>query len=254
MNQLNGKLNERIAVVTGASKGIGASIAEHLAAAGATVIVNYASSKTGADAVVARINQKGGRAIAIQGDVSKPEEIQRLFSEIKKAVGRVDVLVNNAGTYEFAPLEAITPEHIQKHFNLNVTGLLLTTKEAVKLMGPDGGSIVNIGSIVGSMPAPQAAAYSASKAATNAITVSLSQELGPRKIRVNSLEPGMVETDGLRASGLHEGEFREQQEKTTPLGRIAQPEDIALAATFLASDDARWITGQVIVAAGGKRM
>ncbi len=197
---------------------------------------------------------KGGKAIAIQGDVSKPEEIHRLFSEIKKQFGKVDVLVNNAGTYEFAPLESITPEHIQKHFNLNVTGLLLTTKEAVKLMGPDGGSIVNIGSIVGSMPAPQAAAYSASKAAVNAITVSLSQELGPRKIPVNSLNPGVVETEGLRASGLHEREFREQQEKTTPLGRIATPEDIALAATFLASDDARWITGQVIVAAGGKRM
>jgi 3-oxoacyl-[acyl-carrier protein] reductase len=197
---------------------------------------------------------KSGKAIAIQGDVSKPEEIHRLFSEIKKRFGKVDVLVNNAGTYEFAPLESITPEHIQKHFNMNVTGLLLTTKEAVKLMGPDGGSIVNIGSIVGSMPTPQAAAYSASKAAVNAITVSLSQELGPRKIRVNSLNPLVVETEGLRASGLHEREFREQQEKTTPLGRIATPEDIALAATFLASDDARWITGQVIVAAGGKRM
>jgi 3-oxoacyl-[acyl-carrier protein] reductase len=250
MNGLKGK----IAVVTGASKGIGASIADHLAAEGATVVVNYVNSKNGADAVVARINQKGGKAVAIQGDVSKPEDIQRLFSEIKKEFGRVDVLVNNAGTYEFAPLESITPEHIQKHFNLNVTGLLLTTKEAVKLMGPNGGSIVNISSIVGSMPAPQAAAYSASKAAANAITVSLSQELGPRKIRVNSLEPGMIETDGLRASGMHQGEFRDYMEKTTPLGRIGQPDDIALAATFLAGDEARWITGQVIVAAGGKRM
>jgi len=250
MSRLDGK----VAIVTGAAKGIGASIAEHLAAEGAAVVVNYASSKAAADAVVARINQKGGKAVAIQADVSKPEEIQRLFAEIKKEFGRVNVLVNNAGTYEFAPLEAITPEHIEKHFNLNVAGLLLTTKEAVKLMGADGGAIVNIGSIVGSMPAPQASAYSASKAAANAITVSLSQELGPRKIRVNSLNPGMVETEGLRASGLHEGEFREQQEKTTPLGRIATPDDIALAATFLASDDARWITGQVIMAAGGKRM
>jgi 3-oxoacyl-[acyl-carrier protein] reductase len=250
MNKLDGK----VAIVTGASKGIGASIAEHLAAEGAAVVVNYAGSKAAADAVVARINQKGGKAIAIQADVSRPEEIQRLFAEINKEFGRVDVLVNNAGTYQFAALEAITPEHIEKHLNLNVAGLLLTTKEAVKLMGPDGGSIVNIGSIVGSMPAPQASAYSASKAAANAITISLSQELGPRKIRVNSLNPGMVETEGLRASGLHEGEFREQQEKTTPLGRIATPDDIALAATFLASDDARWITGQVIVAAGGKRM
>ena len=162
--------------------------------------------------------------------------------------------MNHAGTCEFAPLESITAEHIQKHFHLNVTGLLLTSKEAVKLMGPDGGPIVNIGSIVGSMPAPQAAAYSASKAAVNAITVSRSQQLGPRKIHVNSLNPGVAETEGPRASGLHEREFRERQEKTTPLGRIATPEGIALAARFLASGDARWITGQVIVAAGGKRM
>ena len=248
------KLNGNVAVVTGASKGIGASIAEHLAAEGASVVVNYASSKAGADAVVARITDKGGKAVAIQGDVSRPQDIQRLFSETKRAYGKLNILVNNAGTYEFAPLEDITPEHIQKHFNLNVAGLLLTTKEAVMLMGPEGGSIINIGSIVGPMPAPQASAYSGSKAAVDAITVSLSQELGPRKIRVNSLNPGMVETEGLRASGLHEGEFREQQEKTTPLGRIAQPDDIAVAATFLAGDDARWITGQVIVAAGGKRM
>jgi len=250
MNKLDGK----VALVTGASKGIGASIAEHLAAEGAAVVVNYANSKAGAEAVVARINQKGGKAVAIQGDVSQPQDIERLFSETKKVYKKLDVLVNNAGIYEFAPLEAITPEHIQKHFNVNVAGLLLTTKEAVKLMGPQGGSIVNIGSIVGPMPAPQASTYSASKAAVDAITVSLSQELGPRKIRVNSLDPGTVETEGLRAAGLHEGEFREQMEKTTPLGRIAQPDDIALAATFLASDDARWITGQVIVAAGGKRM
>ena len=250
---MNG-LKEKIAVVTGASKGIGASIADHLAAEGATVVVNYVNSKNSADAVVARISQKGGKAVAIQGDVSKPEDIQRLFSEIKKQFGHVDVLVNNAGTYEFAPLESITPEHITKHFNLNVTGLLLATKEAVKLMGPEGGSVINIGSIVGSMPAPQAAAYSASKAAANAVAISLSQELGARKIRVNSLEPGMIETEGLRASGMNEGEFRDYMEKTTPLGRIGKPDDIALAATFLASDDARWITGQVIVAAGGKRM
>lgn len=250
MNKLDGK----VAVITGASKGIGASIAEHLAAEGASVVVNYATSKSGADAVVARINKKRGKAIAVQGDVSQPEDIQRLFSETKKAYGKLDILVNNAGMYEFAPLDAITPEHIQKHFSLNVAALLLTTKEAVKLMGPEGGSIVNISSIVGPMPAPQASAYSASKAAVDAITVSLSQELGPRKIRVNSLNPGMVETEGLRASGLDEGAFREQQERETPLGRIAQPDDIALAAAFLAGDDARWITGQVIVAAGGKRM
>ena len=248
------KLNGKVAVVTGASKGIGASIAEHLAAEGASVVVNYANSRAGADGVVARIKEKGGKAVAIQGDVARPVDIQHLFAETKKNYGKVDILVNNAGVYEFAPLDAITLEHIQKHLNLNVVGVLLTTQAAVKLIGPDGGSIINIGSIVGPMPAPQASAYSASKAAVDAITISLSQELGPRKIRVNSLDPGMVETDGLRASGLHEGAFREKQERETPLGRIAQPEDIALAATFLASDDARWITGQVIVAAGGKRM
>jgi len=248
------KLANKVAVVTGASKGIGASVAEHLAAEGAAVVVNFANSKGAADAVVSSITQKGGKAIALQGDVSKPADIERLFAEIKKAFGKVDILINNAGTYEFAPLESITLEHINKHLDLNVTGLLLTTKAAVNLMGPEGGSIVNIGSIVGSMPAPQASTYSASKAAGNAITISLSQELGPRKIRVNSIEPGMIETEGLRAAGMNKGEFRDVMEKTTPLGRIGQPEDIARAATFLASDDARWITGQVIVAAGGKRL
>jgi 3-oxoacyl-[acyl-carrier protein] reductase len=240
--------------VTGASKGIGASIAEHLAAEGASVVVNYATSGLGADTVVARIKENGGKATAVQGNISLLEDIQHLFAETKKTYGKVDILVNNAGVYEFAPLEAITPEHIQKQLNLNVVGLIFVTQEAVKLMGPEGSSIVNIGSIVGSMPAPQAFVYSATKAAVDAISVSLSQELGPRKIRVNSLDPGMVETEGLRASGLNEGAFREQQERETPLGRIAQPDDIALAAAFLASDDARWITGQVIIAAGGKRM
>jgi 3-oxoacyl-[acyl-carrier protein] reductase len=208
----------------------------------------------GADAVVTRIKAKGGKAVAVQGNVTQPDEITRLFAETKKAFGKVDILVNNAGIYEFAPLEKITLEHIQKHLNLNVAGLLLTTKEAVNMMGPEGGSIVNIGSIVGPMPGPQASAYSASKAAVDAITISLATELGPRKIRVNSLNPGMVETEGLIASGLHGSEFRKQQDRETPLGRIAQPEDMALAAVFLAGDDARWITGQVIIAAGGKRM
>lgn len=250
---MNSKLRDKVAVVTGASKGIGASIAEHLAAEGAAVVVNYVGGKAGADAVVARITGKGGKAIAIQGDVSQPQDIQRLFSETEKAYKKLDILINNAGIYEFAPLEGITPEHIQKQFNVNVTGLLLTTQAAVKLMGSEGGSIVNIGSIVGPWPAPQASTYSASKAAVDAITISLSQELGPRKIRVNSLDPGMVETEGLRASGLSESDFRDTIEKTTPLGRIGRPDDIALAVTFLASDDARWINGQVIVASGGKR-
>lgn len=250
MNKLSGKG----AVVTGASKGIGASIAEHLAAEEASVVVNYASSKGGEELVVARIKEKGGKAIAVQGNVARLEDIERLFSETKKAYGKVDILVNNAGTYEFAPLEGITAEHIHKHFDLNVTGFLLTTQAPVKLMGTEGGSIINIGRSSVRCRRRKPLRCSASKAAVDAITVSLSQGLGPRKIRVNSLDPGMVETDGLRASGLHEGSFREEMERQTPLRRIAQPEDIALAATFLASDDGRWITGQVIVAAGGRRM
>jgi 3-oxoacyl-[acyl-carrier protein] reductase len=250
MNKLSGK----VAVVTGASKGIGASIAEHLAAEGASVVVNYATSRTEAEGVVARIKEKGGKAVAIQGNVSEVPDVQRLFAETKKVYDKLDILVNNAGVYEFAPLESITPEHVHKQLNLNVVGLLFATQEAVKLMGPEGGSIVNIGSIAGVMPSPQASVYSATKAAVDAISVSLSQELGPRKIRVNSLDPGMVETEGLRASGLSQGAFREQVERGTPLGRIARPDDIAPAATFLGSDDARWITGQVIIAAGGQRM
>jgi len=248
-----GKLTNKVAVVTGASKGIGASVAEHLAAEGASVVVNYASSRAGADAVVARIKSNGGKAIAVQGNLNEEKDIERLFSETRKAFGKVNILVNNAGMYEFAPIENVTREHIQKHLDLNVTGVLLATREAVKLMG-EGGSIINIGSIVGPMPQPTASVYSASKAAVDAISISLASELGPRKIRVNSLDPGMVETDGLRASGLDKGAFRELQNQGTPLGRIAQPDDIAAAVTFLAGDDARWITGQVIIAAGGRRM
>jgi 3-oxoacyl-[acyl-carrier protein] reductase len=247
------KLTGKTAVVTGASKGIGASIAEHLAAEGASVVVNYASSKTGADAVVERIKSKGGKAIAVQGDVSKSDDIAKLFAETKKAYGKVDILINNAGVYEFAPLADVTPEHFHKQFNLNVLGLLLTTQEAVKLMGAGGGSIVNVSSIVGPMPVPTASVYSASKAAVDAITVSLAGELGPRKIRVNSINPGMVETDGLHAAGFAEGDFRKHIEATTPLGRIAQPGDIATAAVFFASDDAGWVTGQTLVLAGGAR-
>jgi 3-oxoacyl-[acyl-carrier protein] reductase len=247
------KLEGKVAVVTGASKGIGASIAEYLGAAGAAVVVNYASSKAGADAVVKRIKEQGGKAVAIQGDVSKLEDIRRLFAETKKAFGRLDILVNNAGIYEFAPLEAITAEHFHKQFNLNVLGLLLTTQEAVKHIGPTGGSIINMSSIAGPMPIKQASVYSATKAAVDAVTVALSQELGPRKIRVNSLNPGMVETEGLHAVGIAKSDFRKMTESQTPLGRIAQPEDIAKAAVFFASDDAGWVTGQTLVLAGGAR-
>ena len=247
------KLAGKVAVVTGASKGIGASIAEHLGAAGASVVVNYSSSKAGADAVVAKITSKGGKAIAVQGDVSKQEDIVRLFKETIAAYGKVDILVNNAGIFDFKPLEAITPEHFHSQFDLNVLGLLLTTQEAVKHIGPEGGSIVNISSIVGQMAVATASVYSATKAAVDAITVSLSQELGPKKIRVNSLNPGMVETEGLHAVGFAESDFRKHVEATTPLGRIAQPQDIATAAVFFASDDAGWVTGQTLLLTGGQR-
>ena len=249
MNKLAGKT----AVVTGASKGIGASIAEHLAAEGAAVVVNYATSKTGADAVVKRITDQGGKAIAIQGDVSKPSDIARLFSEVKSAYGKLDILVNNAGVFEFLPLEAVTAEHFHKQFDLNVLGLILTTQEAVKLMNGNGGSIINISSIVGPMPVQNASVYSATKAAVDAVTVALSKELGPRKIRVNSLNPGMVETEGLHTAGFVESDFRKMVESQTPLGRIAQPRDIARAAVFFASDDAGWVTGQSLILAGGQR-
>jgi 3-oxoacyl-[acyl-carrier protein] reductase len=249
MNRLQGK----VAVVTGASKGIGAAIAEHLAAEGAAVVVNYAASKTGADAVVRRIHDKGGKAVAIQADVSRPDDIKRLFVQAKAAYGRLDVLVNNAGIYEFAPLDAVTPEHFHKQFNLNVLGLLLATQEAVKLMGPSGGSIINVSSIAGPMPVENAAVYSATKAAVDAVTVALSKELGPKKIRVNSLNPGMVETEGLHAAGIAASDFRNTVEAQTPLGRIGQPDDIARVAVFYASDDAGWVTGQTLVLAGGQR-
>jgi len=246
------KLANKVAVVTGASKGIGASIAEHMAASGASVVVNYASSKAGADAVVKRITERGGKAVAVQGDVSKQEDIDALFDAAIKAYGGVDILVNNAGIFEFAPLEAITPEHFHKQFNLNVLGLLLTTQAAAKVMR-EGGSVINISSIVGPMPAKGGSVYSATKAAVDAVTVALSQELGPKKIRVNSLNPGMVETEGLHAVGFAESDFRKLVESMTPLGRIAQPADIARAAVFFASDDAGWVTGQTLLLTGGQR-
>ena len=245
------KLAGKVAVVTGASKGIGAAIAKHLAAEGAAVIVNYASSKTGADKVVAEITGAGGKAVAVQGDVSKKADITRLFAETKKAFGHVDVLVNNAGIYEFGPLENVTEEHFHKQFNLNVLGLLLTTQEAVKHFTPTGGSIVNISSVVGRAPAANASVYSATKAAVDAITKSLAKELGPKKIRVNSLNPGMIETEGLHAVGFAESNFRKQIEANTPLGRIGQPDDTAKVAVFLASDDSGWVTGETLLVSGG---
>jgi 3-oxoacyl-[acyl-carrier protein] reductase len=247
------KLSGKVAVVTGASKGIGAAIARHLAAEGAAVVVNYASSKAGADNVVADIKAKGGRAVAVQADVAKPADVQRLFNEAKQAFGRIDVLVNNAGIYQFAPLEEVTPELFHRQFNLNVLGLLLSTQEAVKHFGPDGGSVVNISSVAATLAPPNTSVYSGTKAAVDAITRSLAKELGPRKIRVNSINPGMVETEGLHEAGIAESDFRKQVEATTPLGRIGQPQDIAPAAVFLASGDSGWITGETFYISGGAR-
>jgi 3-oxoacyl-[acyl-carrier protein] reductase len=247
------KLKGRVAVVTGASKGIGAAIAEQLAAAGAAVVVNYASSKAGADAVVERIRKVDGKAVAVQADVSKLEDIRRLFGETKKAFGKLDVLVNNAGVYEFGSLEAITAEHFHKQFDLNVLGLLLTTQEAVKHFGPSGGNIVNMSSVVATLAPPNTSVYSATKAAINAITRSLAQELGPRKIRVNAINPGIIETEGLHAAGIPGSDFQKQAESQTPLGRIGQPNDIAPAVVFLASPDSAFITGETLYISGGLR-
>ena len=246
------KLEGKVAVVTGASKGIGASIARHLAAEGASVVVNYASSKEGADKVVAEITGKGGKAIAVQGDVAKQADIDMLFSETKKKYGRLDVLVNNAGVYEFAPLEALTETQFHKIFNLNVLGLLLTTQTAAKYLG-EGGSIINIGSAVSRITPPTSVVYTATKGAVDAITGVLARELGPKKIRVNSLNPGMVETEGLHSAGFIGSDFEKGAVAQTPLGRIGQPEDIGPIAVFLASDDSRWLTGEQLLASGGMR-
>lgn len=246
------KLAGKVAVVTGASKGIGASIAKHLAAEGAWVVVNYASSKTGADKVVNEITSAGGKAVAVQGDVAKKADIDRLFAETKKAYGRLDVLVNNAGVYEFSPLEQVTEEHFHKQFNLNVLGLILTTQEALKYFSPTGGSVINISSVAGVHPVATASVYSATKGAVDAVTKALSKELGARKIRVNSLNPGMVETEGLSSTGILGSDFHKQLEISTPLGRIGQPQDIGKVAVFLASEDSGWITGEVLLVSGGQ--
>jgi 3-oxoacyl-[acyl-carrier protein] reductase len=248
-------LEGKVAVVTGASKGIGAAIAKDLAAAGAAVVVNYAASKEGAERAVAEIKAAGGKAIAVKADVAKKADVEKLFSETQSAFGRLDVLVNNAGIYEFAPLDAITEAHFHKHFDINVLGLLLASQEAAKRFGPAGGSIINISSIVSTLAPPNASVYSATKAAVDAITRSLAAELGPRKIRVNAINPGLVETEGTLTAGIAaaESEFRKDAEKTTPLGRIGQPNDIGPVAVFLASSDSAWVTGETLRAAGGRR-
>lgn len=245
-----GKLNGKVAVVTGASKGIGASIAENLAAEGASVVVNYASSKQGADAVVDRITKAGGKAVAVGADVSKPEDISKLVEETKAAFGgKIDVLVNNAGVYEFAPIGTITPEHFHKQFNLNVLGLVLTTQAFLPLFPETGGSVVNISSVVGKNGAAGGSVYSGTKGAVDTITISLSKELGPKKIRVNSVSPGPVTTEG--AAGFTE--FFKQMAPLTPFGRVGEPDDIGRAVIFFASDDSAWISGEAVLAAGGFR-
>jgi 3-oxoacyl-[acyl-carrier protein] reductase len=247
------KLTGKVAVVTGASKGIGAGIAKGLAAEGASVVVNYASSKEGADRVVSEITNKSGKAVAIQGDVSKAADVLRIFAETKKAYGRLDVLVNNAGVYEFAPLEAITEEQFHRLFNTNVLGLLLATQEAAKYFSGEGGSVINIGSTASQITPPTTAVYTATKGAVDAITHVLAKELGSRKIRVNSINPGMIETEGVHTAGFMGSDFQKTMEAQAPLGRIGQPEDITPIAVFLASADSGWLTGETLLASGGIR-
>lgn len=247
------KLKNKVAVVTGASKGIGASIAKRLAAEGASVVVNYASSKEGADRVVNEIVGNGGKAIAVQGDVAKAADVKRVFAETKKAFGKLDVLVNNAGIYQFTPLEEITEAEFNRQFNTNVLGLILATQEAVKQFGDSGGSIINIGSVVSRITPAASTVYTATKGAVDAVTHVLAKELGPKKIRVNSINPGIVETEGTHSAGFIGSEFQKQAVAQTPLGRVAQPEDIAPIAVFLASSDSGWLTGETLLASGGVR-
>lgn len=247
------KLAGKVALVTGASKGIGAAIAKQLGAAGASVVVNYASSKAGADQVVAAITAAGGKAIALQADVAKPAEITRLLANTKATYGKLDILVNNAGVYEFAPLEGITPENFHRMFNVNVLGLLLTTQESVKLFPESGGSVINIGSIVSRITPPASAVYTATKGAVDAITGVLSKELGAKKIRVNSINPGMVETEGTHTAGIIGSDMHKGVVAQTPLGRLGQPDDIASIAVFLASEDSAWLSGEQLLAGGGLR-
>ena len=249
MSTLKGK----VAVVTGASKGIGAGIAKALASAGASVVVNYASSKEGAERVVTEITQTGGKAIAVQGDVSQEADVQRLFAETSKAYGSLDILVNNAGIYQFQPLENVTEQEFHREFNTNVLGLILATREAVKYFGPEGGSIINVGSVASSVTPPNSVVYTATKGAVDAVTRVLAKELGSKKIRVNSINPGGVEIEGTQIAGIVGSDFAKQMVAQTPLGRFGQPEDIAPVAVFLASQASGWLTGEVLKASGGLR-
>ncbi len=245
------RLKDKVAIVTGASKGIGAGIAKALAREGASVVVNYSSSREGADAAVAEITAKGGKAIAIHGSVAKAAEVERLFAEAKTAFGKLDILVNNAGVFQFLPIEAFSEEEFHRQFNTNVLGMMLATQQAVKQFGDEGGSVINIGSVISRSPMPGGSIYAATKGAVNLVTQSLAKELGAKKIRVNSINPGGVDTEGARSAGVIGSDFEKQMIQQTPLGRMGQPEDIARVAVFLASDEARWITGELIAVSGG---
>jgi 3-oxoacyl-[acyl-carrier protein] reductase len=247
------KLTGKVAVVTGASKGIGADIAKGLAKEGASVVVNYSSSKEGADKVVAEITKAGGKAVAVQGDVAKEADVTRIFAETKKAFGKLDVLVNNAGVYQFSPIEEVNTELYNRLFNTNVLGTLLATREAVKLFGDNGGSVINVGSAVTELNPPASSVYTATKGAVDSITAVLAKELGPKKIRVNSLNPGMIETEGTRSAGIIGSDFQKGVEADAPLGRIGQVSDLTPIAVFLASADSGWLTGETLVASGGHR-
>ena len=249
MSDLKGK----VAVVTGASKGIGAATAKALAASGASVVVNYATSKDGAEKVVADIKKNGGKAIAVHGNVAKSADVQKLFDETKKNFGKVDVLVNNAGVYKFQPIEDVTEDEFHRQFNINVLGTLLATREAVKHFGNNGGSVINITSVASGNALPTASVYSATKSALESVTRVLAAELGSRKIRVNSIAPGGVETEGLHTAGIKGSDLEQQMIAQTPLGRLGQPDDIAKVAVFLASDDSAWMTGERVQVSGGLR-
>ncbi|MGB7171104.1 MAG: glucose 1-dehydrogenase [Acidobacteriaceae bacterium] len=246
------RLKNRVAVVTGASKGIGAAIAKGLAAEGAAVVVNYASSREGADGVVKEITAKGGKAIAVQGDVAKSADVERLFAETQKAFGRLDVLVNNAGVYSFSPLDEVKEAEFHRIFDTNVLGTILATREAAKYLG-EGGTVINVGSVVSRLTPPGSVVYTATKGAVDAITHVLARELGPKKIRVNSINPGGVETEGFHTAGLAGGDFEKAMIAQTPLGRLGQPQDIAPIAVFLASEESGWLTGETLLASGGMR-
>ena len=251
MSETGKKLQGKVAIVTGASKGIGAGIAKALAAEGASVVVNYSTSKEGADTVVRQITSEGGKAIAIQGDMSKASDVQRLFKETTSSYGSIDILVNNAGVFKFEPLEVVKEDEFHREFNTNVLGPILAIQEGVKHFGPNGGSVINISSIASQLTPPNSVVYSATKGALDSVTRVLAKELGPRNIRVNTLAPGGVETEGAYSAGVMGSDFEKEMIAKTPLGRFGQPEDIARVAVFLASSDSSWLTGERISASGG---